>query len=205
MYHLLEIVEHEQQRLVPHVIAEQFLDRALPFFAEMQSLRDGRSDQVKIRDCGQGHEANSVGKLFDVFAGDVHRQARLSTTAGAGHRHKPDARIEEQGAQFGGLRVAPYERCFLCRNVVVSCAKCFDRQKITRQIRVHKLEDMFFSVKVSEPVQPQVEQRGPLGLHLIGQRCCRQSTRLRATAQQRHSRGGHCARAHGPVAGRFWQ
>ena len=55
----------------------------------------------------------------------------------------------------------------------MSCAKCLDRQKITRQIRVHKLEDMFFSVKVSEPVQPQVEQRGPLGLHLIGQRCCR--------------------------------
>src|SRR5205823_9122548 len=114
--HLLEVVEHQQYRLVTKLILERIQDRTIDALADVEGAGDLRRDQRRIRDGGKLHEEDAVGVVGEAFGRHLERKPRLAGTARTGQRHQPS--FVDEGAHLTDLAISAHEARQLYRQVV---------------------------------------------------------------------------------------
>src|SRR6266699_2934354 len=87
-HHLFIVIEHEQQVLLAEVGMQSLL-HGLPYdFFEAERLRDGRQDEFRVADLGQGDKTDATRKVVEEFGCHLHSQARFADATGAGERRE---------------------------------------------------------------------------------------------------------------------
>ena len=87
--HLLKVVEHEQQVLIPEIAFETLGQRLASDFLDPKRLRDGSDHQVGLRDGRQLDEKDAVGEVGLQVTGYLQAQARLADAGGTDQGQEP--------------------------------------------------------------------------------------------------------------------
>jgi hypothetical protein len=87
--HLLEVVEHEQQALLPQARLQDRAQRPLAGVAYPQRLGERCEDEGGIVDGGEADEDDAIGERIGHPCRHLQRQARLADARGATEREQP--------------------------------------------------------------------------------------------------------------------
>jgi hypothetical protein len=94
---VLEVVQDQQRLPLPEELAQALLRRPRGRLPRTESLGDGRGNQDRIADRGEGNEPDAIGELGGDLLGDPDRQPRLADPARTGQGDQADAGPAEQG------------------------------------------------------------------------------------------------------------
>ncbi len=86
---MLRIVEHEQQLLRGKIVAERLDHGPRGLLLDLERPGYDLRHEMRIRERGELHQPDSVGKRVDQAARHFDGQARLARTAGPAQRHQP--------------------------------------------------------------------------------------------------------------------
>src|SRR6266496_6135898 len=85
---LFKVIKHQQQVLLTEEGA-QLLVQGLPSdFFEAERLGDGRQDELRVADLGQGDKPDATLKVVEAFACHLHRQTRFADATAPGERQQ---------------------------------------------------------------------------------------------------------------------
>src|SRR5258707_5725923 len=108
LYHLLKIVQHEQQMSVTQIGSQDFKNRTLAHLL-LQSLSNGWYDQLWIMDRRQWNKTDAIGKIVLHIIGNGKREAGFSDPPRSGHRQQAHFWADKQDAGSFAFRLAPDE------------------------------------------------------------------------------------------------
>ena len=136
---LLEVVQHQQQLLVPQVVPDDLAQRPAAGLPHVQRAGDGRGDEVRIarrRERLQGHEADAVLEVVEQVGRHGEGQARLAHPAGAGQRQQARLGPQQEAPDRRHLALPADERRRLLREAVPNAVRRSRRPGIDRERRV---------------------------------------------------------------------
>lgn len=106
---LLEIVDDQQERAPPRLVADLARQRPRPPVADAQRVGDGRNHRGGIGDGGERDERDGTVELRREEGRDLEAQPRLARAPGAGQRHDPHVGAAQERADHVHL-VAPADQ-----------------------------------------------------------------------------------------------
>ncbi len=157
---LFEVVEDQQQTLVPEPVGQRLVDRSRGALRDAEGAGDPRRDEHGIADGLEGNEEDAVREVVRCPGRQLERQPRLAGPARAGERQQP-GRGEQAGRRLE-LGVAPDERRQLGRQVVRPGIERSEGREVGRQAGGDDLDDPHRRAQVLEPVVAEVPQRDPV-------------------------------------------
>ena len=166
---LLEVVEHEQHRLVAQPVGERIGDRPGGPLRDADRAGDPGGDQHRVADRLERYEEDAVREVVRDAGGELERQSRLARAARPGQRQQPGR--AEQGRRLGQLGVATDEGRQLGRQVVGMGVGCPRRGELGRQPVDDDLDQVDRRQQVLEAEGAQITQRD------VGRQVRRRATR----------------------------
>ena len=116
--HLLEVVEHEQQILLPQVRPQDVEERLLGGLPHRQRPRHRGGHRLAVGHRGQPHEVCAVGKVADQLLRHSQRQAGLADAPWSGQAEQANLGAQEHLHDGAHLPLAAHERGELHGKVV---------------------------------------------------------------------------------------
>jgi hypothetical protein len=98
---VLEVVQDQQHPTLPQRLADAPLDRPPAGLPDVERSGDGRTDQGRIADRGEGHEPDAVGEGIGHFLGDAERESGLADAAGTGEGQQANVGATHQVGDRG--------------------------------------------------------------------------------------------------------
>ena len=187
---MLEVVEHQQQPLLPEVVLQAIEQRPFAGLADAERLGDGRADQTWIGQWGQGNEEDAVLEAVEYFGGNLEGQAGLAGPAGASQGEQADILAQQQPLHLRHLPLAADEWAALERQVVRPGAQAPQRRELRRQAGDDELEDALRARQVLQAVLAQVTRARSLRQLPLDQHPCRLGEQHLAAVAGRAEAGG---------------
>lgn len=113
--HLLEVIQHEQCRLVSTPGEEAVAGRRRRWVRHAELGRDAGGDGLGSRHCGQLDPPDAIGEGITAACRDLKRHTRLAHAAAPEQRDEGDVRLAQQHAQLVHQRLAPNQGGALAR------------------------------------------------------------------------------------------
>ena len=167
LQHLLEVVQDQEQVLVPKVVDDRLDRRAVGGLPKPQGLGYRGKDQGGVGDRGQGHEECPVLRLGQQLGGRPERQPGLAGSPRAGESQK--ATVAEPLLNLLQLPPASHETGELDREVVRAGIHRPEGLELGRQPVGHHLEDPLRPGQVLQPVLAEIPERDALGSRRLDQ------------------------------------
>src|SRR6266567_811406 len=79
-------------------------------FFEAERLRDGRQDEFRVADLGQGDKTDATRKVVEEFGCHLHSQARFADATGAGERQQANIWAPQEHRDGPYIVLTPDER-----------------------------------------------------------------------------------------------
>ena len=187
--HLLEVVEDQQDVLVPQPVAELVEQRLGRGGLEADRARDRSEHRLAVAGCGEVDEEDAVLEPVDVVGGGAEGQPRLSDAAGAGQREQPDAVVREAACDLAQLCFSAHESRRLVGQPGAPARGSDQRREAVPEAWMGELEDALRAAEALELVLAEVLERGAVR-ELVNDECGRGGREQHLTAVP----GGHDAR-----------
>src|SRR6266699_3538451 len=114
-HHLFIVIEHEQQVLLAEVGAQLLLHGLPPDFFEAERLRDGRQDELRVADLGQGDKTDATRKVVEEFGCHLHSQTRFADATGTSERQQANVWPPQEYRDCPYIILTPNEGRERCR------------------------------------------------------------------------------------------
>ena len=109
-YHLLKVVEHQQELMVLQGVCQEIQERSVTHFSERQGLSDGGYNQSMLADGSEWNEIDPIDKAIEQLSGHVQGETGFTHTSWAGQRQQAYFRPSQERSRARRIALASNQR-----------------------------------------------------------------------------------------------